>query len=724
MRFSRALVVNGSIALLGLGSLVAITITSNFATTKDAEGREQNLLPVFRVEDVKSLELSENGQQIRLEREAATDGGAASFLLTRPVKELADANSADKFLNGLASAKVLRPVADGTSQGALGLDKPSAQIVIHGEKLDYELDLGGAAPAPSGARYVAVRSKGAPPKIFLIGKSTAEDLSFELDAFRRRSIVSVGQSDVTRIGIQSANLDLSLVRGKGKTFFVGGAHERRADRDAVTSLFFQFERMSAHRFLTSAEARTALGGNPAHFSLETKDPASSVRFDFGGSCPGDDSEAVVTRAAPSAESACTSRELDATLALSHDAFVDEHAFSLHADEVEELDIASDGKTEFRLVRKGTGFVLHAKTESDVALEAGNAKITDLLEARGTIVENPKLGELGLEPAKLTVALHSSAGREEDVSDEIVRVGNRTSAGDLYVYREADGVALQIPRDHARAFALDSTLLYARKLTEFGPSSFISAEIERRAGREVLSREDGGTLELTSPKGFGADAALSADVIQALGALEAERFVADQDDGSFGLSHASLRVHFAFKTEQNPKLEHTLRFGDQTALGVYATLDESGPVFVLPRSVEETLDTLLINRSPISLDSASFASFTLASAGRSFRFARHGDHFEQTPPGNFPSDKLPDLLEAISNLRPEAALHTGPPEAAEGLAKPILTLQITPKKAAPETMTFGAGDSFRDTSIFYLRISGVDATFVIAQNKVRPLLAAF
>jgi hypothetical protein len=27
-------------------------------------------------------------------------------------------------------------------------------------------------------------------------------------------------------------------------------------------------------------------------------------------------------------------------------------------------------------------------------------------------------------------------------------------------------------------------------------------------------------------------------------------------------------------------------------------------------------------------------------------------------------------------------------------------------------------------VFYLRVAGVDATFVIAQGKVRPLLAAF
>jgi hypothetical protein len=36
---------------------------------------------------------------------------------------------------------------------------------------------------------------------------------------------------------------------------------------------------------------------------------------------------------------------------------------------------------------------------------------------------------------------------------------------------------------------------------------------------------------------------------------------------------------------------------------------------------------------------------------------------------------------------------------------------------------GAGDSFRGTSIYYARAAGVDATYVIARNKVRQVLDA-
>lgn len=723
MKVSRSLLVNATVALLALASAVAVVASNGAVTTKDREGRAQNLLPVFRTEDVTSLELSAGKERISLQRARAADAGSAPFELVSPVKELADAATVDKYLGALASAKPLRPVADGLSREALGLVEPGARIVVTAARLRYELDLGGPAPTPAGARYVEVKSNADPPKLWLVGKSVVDELTFELDAFRLRSIVSVAEADVVRVKIKSPSLDLGLARGRGRTFLIEGEPKVRADRDTVTSFFFQLSRLSANRFLGAAEADAALGAQRAQIELVAKDPANSAKFEVGGNCPGDDSQLVLVRRAPGSQSACVSRELEATLGLKREAFFDVHPFALRTDEVEELAISSD-RGKFRLVRKGTAFVLHAKSDADVELEAGNQRITDVLSARGERVVDPNLAQLGLDPARGTVTVRSSGGSEADVVTETVRVGNEDAAHDLFVYREADGVTLKIPRDEARAFNADSTLLYSKKLTEFGPSSFISAEISAKNGRQLLARDENGALTLDSPKGFEPDGALSGDVIQALGSLTAERFVADHDDGSFGLNHSPLEVRFASKTSDNPRLEHELRFGDDTALGVYATLDQNGPVFVLARTVKETLGTLLINRSVFSAEPASLQSFELAVNGHALRFERHGDHFAPNPAGSFPEDRLPDLLEALGNLRPEAGIHTGPAEPAEGFSKPILSLRLTPLKGPAQIVNFGSGDSWRGTSVFYLRMTGVDATFVIAQSKVRPLLAAF
>ncbi|MEJ1960352.1 MAG: DUF4340 domain-containing protein [Gammaproteobacteria bacterium] len=720
MKLTRGTLLNGGILLLACASLVTVLLTQNLASTKDSEGRAQNLLSVFRSDDATRVELRRADQTIAFVR-AGNDGGSALFSLVEPVHELADATTVDKFLSTLESAHTLRPVERGPALSAFGLDKPTLRIAVQTPKSTYRVALGGAAPTPPGAHYVQIESGDGAASLFVVSKAVADDLNVELDAFRLRSLVSVNEADVTRVSVKSPTLSIVLRRSTGTSFLVEGQQkpEPLADRETVKSLFFQLGRLSATQFLSATEGEAALGAERAHFVLETKDSRTPLAFDAGGSCPGDPTQLVIMRRSPDAQSGCAPRELEATLRLRAADFSDRHPFSLHTDEIEELEIAS-GQRKFALRRKGTGFVLHDGAETQVELEAGNQRIAALLEAQAERVEGQRPSELGLDPAASTVTLRSSAARDSDVVKQVVRVGNKTPSGELFVYREQDGATLRLPREQARAFALDSTLLYARKLTEFGASSFVMAEIDQGGKKQLLSRGANQALRLELPKGFEPDGVLSSDFVQALGALTAERFVADRDDGTFGFEHSPLTVRFAFKKDDGAQVQRVLRFGSETTLGVFATLDDGGPVFILPRAAQETCSALLINRANFTSNSDSLSGLTLEARGRSLRIERQGERFVAVPSSALPADRVSELLDALLDLRPEAGIHTGPAEAAEGFAKPTLTLRLTPRGGAAQTVTIGAGDAWHSMSVFYLRVSGVEATFVIAQSKVRAL----
>jgi hypothetical protein len=720
MKPARSTVINAGVAVLACASLATVWLTRSSVTTGERDaGLDNQLLPLYHDEGAAQLELESGGQKLVLERTPAVDGGSAAFQLTSPVRAPADAATADKFLSALANARVLRVVDKGPPLSAFGLDKPLLRMSLHAKGGNYRLLVGGNAPTPEGARYIQTSSTYGLEHVVVVDKSVAEDLAVELDAFRQRSLVALSEPDVTRIVITSPKLNVTLQRSSGISFLQGGPSKTLVDRETLSSLFFQLSRLSANRFLTAQEGTQALEQYRAHFELDTKDPTQVVRFDVGGDCPGDPSQLVIVKSAPDAQSVCAARELEATLRLSADDLVDQHAFSLHTDEVEELDITG-GKNKFALLRKGNAFVLHTGSEAAVELEAGNQRIAALLEAATERAPSQKPNELGLDPASSSVTLSSSAARDADVVQQVVRVGKTDAAGNLYLYREQDGVVLRVPRASARYFAVDSTLLYSHKLSEFGLSSFVSAEIFRPAGKEVLRRGANEALQLDEPRGFDPDGSASSDLIQALGSLTADRFVADRDDGSFGLEKPSLSVRFVSKSETNPKLEQYLRFGDETALGVFASVGDDGPVFVLPRSVKDICDTLLINRSVFPTSPDAFNTITLEAHGRTLHLERRGEQLMAVPAGSFPQDKVQDLLEALGNLHPDTAIHTGPALPAEGLAKPSLTLRLTPKVGAMQTVTFGAGDSFRSTSVFYVRVSGFDATYVMAQSKVRAL----
>jgi hypothetical protein len=717
LKLTRGTLLNASIALLACASAVAVVATRDVASTKDSEGRAQNLVPVYRAEDAARVELWRAEQKIALVR-SGNDGGSAVFSLVEPVRELADATTVDKFLSALGDARALRAVDRGPALSAFGLDRPTLRIAVQTPKRTYHLALGGPAPTPTGARYMQVDAGDGAPSIFVVSKAVVDDLNVELDAFRLRSLVSVSEADVTRVSITSPTLNVALRRSTGTSFLVEGEPKRLADRDTVRSLFFQLGRLSATEFLSTAAAEAALGTERAHFVLETKGSKVPLAFDAGGTCPSDPAQLVIIRRAPDLQSGCAPRELEATLKLRASDFPDRHPFSLHTDEVEELEL-SNGKRKFALLRKGTGFLLHETAETQVELEAGNQRIQALLDAQGESVENAKLGELGLEPAVSSVTLRSSAARDADVVRQVVRVGSTSPSGELFVYREQDGVVLRVPREHARAFAFDRTLLYARKLTEFGASSFVSLAIEQ-GGRKQLLRRAGQALRLEQPKGFEPDGVLSADLIQALGALTAERFVADKDDGTFGFAQSLLSVRFSFKKDDGAQVERMLRFGSETALGVFATLDEGGSVFILSRSVQEACSALLINRANFTGSSDALNALTLEARGRTLRLERQGERFIAVPSSALPADRVTEVLDSLADLRPEAGIHIGPAEPAEGFAKPTLMLRLTPRSGPVQVVTIGAGDAWRSTSVFYLRVSGVDATFVVAQSKVRAL----
>jgi hypothetical protein len=150
------------------------------------------------------------------------------------------------------------------------------------------------------------------------------------------------------------------------------------------------------------------------------------------------------------------------------------------------------------------------------------------------------------------------------------------------------------------------------------------------------------------------------------------------------------------------------------------LEDDGPVFILARSVRDTCQLLLINRVLFPTSSDAFNGMTLEAHGRTLTLTRQGERLTVTPAASFPQDRLPELLEAFGNLRAEAALHSGPALPGEGFSAPSLRLRLSPRQGPVQTVSFGAGDSWRSTSIFYVRVSGVDATFVMAQSKVRAL----
>jgi hypothetical protein len=208
----------------------------------------------------------------------------------------------------------------------------------------------------------------------------------------------------------------------------------------------------------------------------------------------------------------------------------------------------------------------------------------------------------------------------------------------------------------------------------------------------------------------------------------DHWVADKDDGTFGLEHPSLRARLSIR--KDGKLEdHVLVLGRQTASGYFATMEGDPGVFVLPKRVHETLTTLVLDRSVLIMDPAITSRVTILGKDRGAVFERRGDEFVQTDVSEpLSADAIRKIVDTLSSLSAEAAVDIGPARPEQGFDRPVLTVRIDrepghPEKPPSTTFSVGAGDSWRGISVHYARVEGVQATYAVARSAIRALLDA-
>jgi hypothetical protein len=315
------------------------------------------------------------------------------------------------------------------------------------------------------------------------------------------------------------------------------------------------------------------------------------------------------------------------------------------------------------------------------------------------------------------------GDDDKAAEEIVELGRVNPDGTLHVRRKEDGVVLAIGRDGARAFQIDTTLLRSRKVLDFALSAL--AELELSGPEPQLLRRSPLGFELVTPPKLGHDGELATNAVLALGSLTATRFVAEEDDGSFGFEKPTLTAKIRLDPGDAGVSEKTLVVGRSTSGGAFAKLEGTPGVFVIERGVVERLSVLLVDRGKFLVDANGLARLTLSTPAKTLEFVRRAGTLASAG-GDVDATALAQALEALSTLRAEAAVHTGPALESEGFAEPVLRVRLEPTQGSgnPRTFSIGKSDEYRGQPVRFARADGVAATFVVAEAKLRPLLELF
>jgi hypothetical protein len=716
------------LAVLALCSVTLVLVTGSRPTTTELSERSRNLILVWRDDEVRSLKFSAKGVDFRIERLEAADAGPSKeddFVLHAPEREPADGAAVDRLISSLGFATPVRRLED-AAPNALGLATPEVTIEVRTKKTTLRLSLGKSAPSPEGAAYVSVKHDESEAVFAVVSKEVAALFRMRPDDFRERAFIGFGKSEIREVVLEQPGATLRLVRA-GEAFRIDG--KMRANRDTIEPIFAALSRFDAKRFLAVRDAEKARGMPPSLVVRVTPSDAKAkpAVIELGGSCPGAADEVIAVARSPRVRAGCIERAVAFALEVERSQLFDKEPFSARADEVEALRMDRNGR-RLVLERRGSAFLLREPSEATIALEAGNERLAAILRAPADLVPNPDPRKLGLDPPEGRVVA-TTVQKGDKAAEETVAVGRTEPDGTLYLQRSDDGAVLALGRDAARAFAVDSTLLKSLRVVDFALSSL--AELELGAPeRQVLRRASSG-FELIEPRGFQHDGTLATDAVLALGSLTALRFVADRDDGTFGFEKPTLTATARHDADGGARTTK-LVVGRATPGGFFAKIEGDPSVFVIERVVAERLSTLLIDRSPFLVDPKTLARVTLVSNGVTRTFERKHDELVAADASGIDPAVAARVVEALSTLRAEAAAHTGPAGPYEGFANPVLEVRYEPLPGLGKPRSFTVGTTGMHSfpwaatgqAARFARAKGIEATFLIADAKLKPLFDLF
>ncbi len=247
------------------------------------------------------------------------------------------------------------------------------------------------------------------------------------------------------------------------------------------------------------------------------------------------------------------------------------------------------------------------------------------------------------------------------------------------------------------------------------------EVISREVHEVIEQEDTG-ISLLSPAGFSADGVLVSHLFDALRGLQAARWVASTDDGTFDLAEPQAQVKLIANTAHDQTQEHRFAHWGEHQGRVLCRARWRRGVWCGPSAVR-------VNQS---VGAGSFGIFGATGSCGAHRVERGGS-FARSWQGWRPLQsrghrgaivRVRRSTNSLTNCKRSALRRRSTWVTACGGRVFSATLTLVakdPSGAQRVGWKIGAADVWRNISIYYGRVEGVNATFVFARGPIERVL---
>ena len=707
-----------TVVLLLLAMACAIVFFLDRKNVSDGErkDREMDVFPAYRRQDVVKVELVQGDVRLSFERRADGDAGDTTWWMTSPREERADAATVDKLLGDIEFAGIVRKV---DPSAAAGLDKPRVKGSLSMGSLVYRFSLGAPAAPPPGASYFKVDGEGT----FVVTRDFTTSLLKGPDAYRERTVVPYLSLELSRLAVKGQGAAFAIERMDDVSFRLPELGVR-ASRETLDRVWGALAMGRAESFLADDEAERAVGPDPLTIRMKPRDASKKDgELVIGGPCPGHPEDVVAVRRAPTRLSACVPKGMIPGLVITSAELVDTRLFAARGDEAAELLLESvPAGTKVELARKGSGWHQRSPVDRDLALEevdAASDLTTALAKGEGVdIVAGDPKGPFAAR-ARIRIA------RADNKGEEVVELGPVAPSGGSFVRRNGDGATLRVSEALAHRLVPSAIALRGRQVFVPSLEGKLARTLEMKCDGEeqLLSRDDNGWT-LRRPSGYPADSAGAADVVNLVARAQADSWVADADDGSFGFDGTPCSIRLSYEQDGGDRTVGIVFGRAAEGAGFFAHLLGQPAVFLAPRSLHDDAGRLLVEQTGFHVDSAEVETVTLSRGTARRVLVRRAGKLLLGDGGA--GDVDGKIGVALETLRADGVVHLGPPRPTEGFSRPSLDVRVrTTSDAGARDVHFVVGDSalVQKERMFFARLDGVDATFAIARDRLAPLMDA-
>lgn len=714
----------GLSSVLLVGGGYVLFVDSGSISTSESEARKNLLLPAWRLDDIRRVEVALGEARYVLDRAAKSESDDRWTLRQDGTDFPAEEQVVDRFLSVLQHTRVVRRVAKGSVDRAeLGLDQPRFTLKISMGELAFEVRVGKPTSTGDGV-YAELVGR----EIVVIPAPDASQLEVRPEDLRSKAFVPYLSTQLARLELDGEGGKRVFERapwggGRGSGFRFGagggGPTGQRVDGTRLDQVLVSFGRMQADSFLDEATANAKSEPRVTITMTPKEGPVGTLVV--GGECPERPGFVIVVRRAPTFIAACVPEVVVPALLRPVEDFVDDGVVGASVDEITELRVAR-GEKVLELARFGGGFKVRHPEEKDLDADTGNELLKDIVGARG----EPAPADAVM-PAEPTHVKITSQGGIADGGGTVTRVEElevgALGNGKLLVLRKEDGARILLDEAVGAAFAPSDLLLRDLAVLDASPLAIKELSVEHEGSTQTVVR-DGGELSLSAPKGKGLvpDEPFATAAFNVFGKLKATRWVADEAQPSFGLDKPRYRIR-ATVEDGGKDTVVTVLLGQKTDDGVYATLQGEKAVFFVDGFTEAAFDRNFISREAFTIDAGELDAVKLKTSGKELELKRKGRQLLLTSGSEA---KSAEIVKALGELIPLSAVSTGPAKREQGLDTASMTVELASRKGsdgdrgAIVKIAFGAADSALGASVRYARRDDVDATYALPQLAVERL----